>query len=473
MQFLILGNGFDLASGLKTSYKDYFDDLQKRHMNSFSLLESLLDENIPSMIEIPKQDYPEKFMDVEYLLFGYKHASIAQRISKTSDKMKVDQNRVMKIFKQKLLILENYNKINFWMIYFWKLKILDDTKIGSLEWNQIEDNILKLINKKDNKDNQKSTLVSIFDLINVDVEDVLKSTTEKVLLFTEQEFIKYTIDITHDVKRNEKINLILYLLYFENVNDEKELFDILLDQLLIFEKDFADYIRKIQENVIYQNDNYRIYLENLDCFLENKLGGSEPENVYILNFNYTKLSPIAYDNSITQKVHDLYWESKVTGDGILFPVEINNIHGTFNKVSIFGVDQSKIKYNSRPYTFTKTYRNLIERDVNYNSSLPKAPAVKKISFFGHSLSSADYSYFQSIFDYYSLYSSNLQLVFYYSLYDDISSREMRIQTTKSIIELLDEYGKTMDNVDHGKNLLHKLMLENRIIIKEVKLKNLL
>ena len=30
------------------------------------------------------------------------------------------------------------------------------------------------------------------------------------------------------------------------------------------------------------------------------------------------------------------------------------------------------------------------------------------------------------------------------------------------------YGESLDNTDHGKNLIHKLMLENRILIEEIK-----
>ena len=37
----------------------------------------------------------------------------------------------------------------------------------------------------------------------------------------------------------------------------------------------------------------------------------------------------------------------------------------------------------------------------------------------------------------------------------------------AVTKLLSTYGTTMDNKDHGKNLLHKLMLEGRISIREI------
>ena len=38
-----------------------------------------------------------------------------------------------------------------------------------------------------------------------------------------------------------------------------------------------------------------------------------------------------------------------------------------------------------------------------------------------------------------------------------------------INDLLVDYGATMDNKDHGKNLMHKLLLEGRLIIRGIQL----
>lgn len=69
-----------------------------------------------------------------------------------------------------------------------------------------------------------------------------------------------------------------------------------------------------------------------------------------------------------------------------------------------------------------------------------------IKFYGHSLSKADYSYFQSIFDYYNLYgNSSVDLVFYYSKgYEQIDA----------IYKLINSYGQSPNNKEQGKNLIH-------------------
>ena len=93
------------------------------------------------------------------------------------------------------------------------------------------------------------------------------------------------------------------------------------------------------------------------------------------------------------------------------------------------------------------------------SILPPNNMPLTIIFYGHSLSKADYSYFQSIFDYYDIYSNNnVSLIFYYS---------EGYEQTDAIYELINSYGKTLSNKDQGKNLIHKLLLENRLKIEQI------
>ena len=88
-------------------------------------------------------------------------------------------------------------------------------------------------------------------------------------------------------------------------------------------------------------------------------------------------------------------------------------------------------------------------------------------FFGHSLSLLDYSYFQTIFDYYEIYQSKIVLVFYYKVYGDRSKEDMELDLAKKISKILHKYSPSIDNPKKGKNLLHKLLLEKRLIIKEI------
>ena len=93
-------------------------------------------------------------------------------------------------------------------------------------------------------------------------------------------------------------------------------------------------------------------------------------------------------------------------------------------------------------------------DTIKRNKLRKDNQLIEIKFYGHSLNEADYSYFQSIFDYYNLYeNNNVGLIFYYS---------KGYEQTDKVYRLINTYGKTLSNKDQGKNLTHKLLLENRL-----------
>lgn len=79
----------------------------------------------------------------------------------------------------------------------------------------------------------------------------------------------------------------------------------------------------------------------------------------------------------------------------------------------------------------------------------------------------DYSYFQSIFDYYGIYSSSVTLIFYYKPYERMTSEKLQLQQSELVTNMLKEYARTLDNNNHGENLIHKLLLEQRLIITEL------
>ncbi|PQG57248.1 hypothetical protein CUS28_15040, partial [Enterococcus faecium] len=98
-------------------------------------------------------------------------------------------------------------------------------------------------------------------------------------------------------------------------------------------------------------------------------------------------------------------------------LKIINVHGTVKENNIiFGIDQENVDPTKDIYRFTKTFRQMTETKlaVTYQENiLPDKEEIDEIVFFGHSLSTLDYSYFQTIFDHYELYQSKIRLVFYY------------------------------------------------------------
>ncbi len=150
-----------------------------------------------------------------------------------------------------------------------------------------------------------------------------------------------------------------------------------------------------------------------------------------------------------------------------------NVHGNLEEEIIVGIDASECISNPNVAPFTKTYR-IMDTNTTKKLRLDGRKIVEQnkilqdfdvIKFFGHSLAKADYSFFQSIFDFVNLYSSSTELIFYYVLYGNKTDLEVRTETLDRVINLLTAYGETLDNKDHGKNLIHKLLLEGRLSIK--------
>ncbi len=175
------------------------------------------------------------------------------------------------------------------------------------------------------------------------------------------------------------------------------------------------------------------------------------KNTRILSFNYTSLfdilefdAPCKYSN-VHGKLCKSICKTDCKGSNIIFGVDDNFVqeHSEFPELRLFSKTYRKMKSTSEPLSILP----------------PKENSKVEIKFYGHSLSEADYSYFQSIFDYYSIYSNtNVSLIFYYS---------KGYEQTDAIYDLINAYGKTLTNKDQGKNLTHKLLLENRLKIVEI------
>lgn len=255
-----------------------------------------------------------------------------------------------------------------------------------------------------------------------------------------REIFEYKADIKDIVKyaknHEEYKYFIIVQMLIESELDVKTAIKVALEHLNLFEKDFGNYIKDVQNKLAHSLDNI--------------LYNDKPKK--IINFNYTTVIKNEID-----KFKDI--EKYPTAKNIRSIKEVINIHGDYEN-PIFGIDNQNVDESMN--IFTKTYR-ILSSDTIESFTLPSNELLETIYFFGHSLSEADYSYFQSMFDYYSIYDSKIRLIFLYSDYD---GKEKSRQENR-VVKLINDYGKTLENKDKGKNLLHKLLLENRIKIYKI------
>ena len=225
---------------------------------------------------------------------------------------------------------------------------------------------------------------------------------------------------------------------------------VLLKELHELENEFDKYLTEVVHNFKPYASISAALLRELVAAEEQLFGDTEVVKTTVLSFNYTTPGEISLRNRrIDEAVH---------------------VHGKLGEGVVFGIDGTDCMDNPDALHYTKTYRLLSSKNAHPRvpiayppSQLLGADETVAIKFFGHSLAEADYAYFQSMFDMTELYSGRVTLCFYYSDYCD----EEEDRTYERVTNLLASYGKTMDNEDHGKNLIHKLLLENRLIIRSL------
>ena len=330
------------------------------------------------------------------------------------------------------------SKDNFWLKLFKELSTYSDSPLNN--WTDIETQILL----------QLKNIEFLFDsylILNLGSLEDSSSLKSK---------IAYQID-KPTTKMKSILDVDSILITYQLLKEEYNHFDI---------KQFNKIQKRLKADLIKLERYFHTYLTNhLKSKLEVKVS---KDNIATLlsDYSFTTSSLIKHlskqfsgNNSIDYYLSFNYtnpYNSKM----------IRNIHGTLEKGNIiFGIDYDKAKnnFNRPPIEFTKSYRILENKAI---STVNITNDLDYICFYGHGLGEADYSYFQSIFDSVDLYHGNTKLVFYWTQFD--KSNQYKIQVER-VTNLIEKYGQTFTNKDHGRNLFTKLLLENRIIFNYVDL----
>ena len=375
----ILGNGFDLYMGMKTSYNDFFEN------GGYSSIKKEI--NIKNKIQTLSIRCPENIFDLK------------SEIEKVSEK----------IFS---LIGEKIN--NLFLLYL----VISNNEL--IYWQNVEKQIKPYI--KCAKEALKNIEMSIEE--------------ERIIEHLSSEEIEMEMEeIKGNYEKIEKILKKLILKKFIRNKCDKNDKNIILRELNKFEKEFGQYIKNLDNPL--QVNSFDTVTEKIENVFNNFQDDLKESGINVITFNYT--------NYLKE----------------YFKVFVN-IHGTTeNTIS------KEAEENHQYIYFTKTSR-VLEANIEKKeivSPLSGIQNTEEIVFFGHSLAEADYSYFQSIFDYYDIYNNTeIKLKFLYYNYSD----KVKENIHTSVMKLINTYGKSLDNKDKGSNLLHKLLLESRIKIVEIK-----
>lgn len=251
----------------------------------------------------------------------------------------------------------------------------------------------------------------------------------------------------------------------------------MLDALKKFEKQFAKYIRK------QMHEHKREYLSNVSKLLKKITFVDDTKSVEldVINFNYSLDEYTVHYLEEQKAISNISVNSWVNIHGIAYwnnskvRTFLNRIHGRDHgalPAPIFGIDghdilspsENKILDLDDPrIIFTKSYRLIDSRINTIRDKEHKLPStVNKIIFYGHSLGHADYSYFETLFDLYKLFDSDVELDFYYHSHNQrLKNRKSEQNMLKQVVNLLTSYGETLPD-QHGENIVNRLVLEQRL-----------
>lgn len=475
-QLIVMGNGFDLQCGMPTKYQHFFDyrfgiSLQseinkylkngsdartKFYKNLYNELSKYFDKTVVPKIGIQTFTWEElesgsyqktkrKKLQVMSKTKSFMSNYLQQVKDQITNNIKDAQLRKKLLNEWRTISSITYSEWD--TIFLLANCFLSEDSI--IQWNDVENIILKIVS------------IILLDEKKRSSDDLMSD-----LAFKPNSSKRYFIFGVKNCFKDDKINVAINM----------------LNELKKFESNFAGYINKIKSNnEDYYNKSFNLLIALIHMQENNILD--------VLSFNYSLDAGclgalnkyfeknIGIPNKLTinswSNIHGVAAYKDETAKNWLLSSSIKTVGKNIQlPAPIFGIDNHDIlspdKSNNFTFDdprsiFTKSFR-LLDNHINNIRTKTFQKDVDVITFFGHSLNQADYSYFESIFDQYDIFHSNVKLEFYYYPgNDDVTAKSNEREVMKNVVKLLTSYGNTLAN-EHGENIVNKLILEQRLSV---------
>lgn len=367
---VVLGNGFDLFCGVKSSYKDFFESQNE-------------------WFTFYKQDCAKKAN-----VFGDSYSFLCDSDNYVS--------------------FNGKNGLNVWMAFF----ALASEKDNNYRWCDIE----TMMSCSFSFSWKGLSWSRVLNFLNDEDDDLIEGDFQNIYL----------------------ASVFKHIYHIDSVIDKDSFYNLLLEQLNIFENTFISYIKRCHANLIYSS--YGVVSKNV-TFTKNCK--------YVLNFlcnidNVVSIDTFNFDET----------------DDELIDYKIKHINGDF-EYPIFGVDSNYFQADDPRFIFTKLSRRMNYEMNNQNGFSDEE--FENVVIFGHSLSEHDYSYFFPLFDRLNILQFELRnrIVFAFAVYDIDDKPQIIKSFRKAVLDLFANYAKYKSLKITPERLLDSLTTQNRIIMYQL------
>lgn len=286
------------------------------------------------------------------------------------------------------------------------------------------------------------SITSDKEILWADIEKEILSWLNNELPKIKTRVITKNNDTISDKVKNIRIHSFASLLIRKTASSplttSDDFYRYLLDELIKFETEFGEYIKKETDRVY--GSNHKLAYQAI-----NKIVPFDRIST-IASFNYNSY----YNDRIQDKLH--------------------HINGGIIDHPIFGIDPSLLMDTSKDdprIIFGKTYRRLM-LDASVKSMTQKKPS-RNIIIYGHSLNEQDYNYFFALFDDIDLadHTKDNKIIFAYSIHDE--NRRIRITSTliDNITKMFYNYSEYLGRVKDNNRLLDMLVVTKKIMLLEI------
>lgn len=470
-QLIIIGNGFDLACGLESSYqaffKNRFKDLELNNYSDYEIFTSdstkIPHKNVWDLIFLFEKNHSllrwgeiVEWQDVEKVISRWLAPDGTPSIRTILELLTEIGTDSVKIFPDNNKTKHNKVPSIVSIISNWiQTAPKRNSQTGLIDRSSIETEIFNSFHGSPASRPWRNKERELFADNLWQIDDCWKSwhDDQASMRQTNKSSSEKSVTLPNFHSGNPWIDWYIS-------DPSSQLCRFFLNELKEFEKAFQEYIiANIQEHPSYYLSAKNLYNTISSQYSKDSKSG-ETRNA-ILSFNYTTPLPKCIsEEQNTYRSRQLWVEQ--------------NVHGTLDSSCIFGIDgfdENNKRLEGIPRIFTKSNRQLyLERTgaSTYppNTSRTLFDAIREngkihcIKFYGHSLGAADYSYFRTIFNIVDIYNSDVTLYFLYS--------KNHPTNPEAVENLIDRYNReTLESTSANCDLLQKLLLESRLQLRAI------